>query len=112
MTIDANGNLYGTTDVGGAKGDGVVWELVKGSGTSAHTGADPVDGVTFGPDGNLDGTAQGGGPGLSGTAWEIQLGSVSSVPEPSSLALIMGAGLFALAGYARRANFCRKKASV
>src|SRR5262249_25945909 len=85
----------------GGAGFGTVWELAKGSSSiqaigsfdSTHTGADPVDGVTFGPDGNLYGTAQGGGPGLSGTIWEIQL---SSVPEPSSL--ILGLLGLALAG--------------
>jgi uncharacterized repeat protein (TIGR03803 family) len=97
VTFDANGNLFGTATNGGA-GFGTVWELVKGSSSvqaigsfdSTHTGADPVDGVTFGPDGNLYGTVQGGGPGLGGTIWEIQL---SSVPEPSSLVL----GLLGLA---------------
>jgi uncharacterized repeat protein (TIGR03803 family) len=97
VTFDANGNLFGTATNGGA-GFGTVWELANGSSSvqaigsfdSTHTGADPVDGVTFGPDGNLYGTAQGGGPGLSGTIWEIQL---ASVPEPSSLVL----GLIGLA---------------
>jgi uncharacterized repeat protein (TIGR03803 family) len=91
VTFDASGNLFGTATNGGA-GFGTVWELAKGSSSvqaigsfdSTHTGADPVDGVTFGPDGNIYGTAQGGGPGLSGTIWEIQ---VSSVPEPSSMFL-------------------------
>jgi uncharacterized repeat protein (TIGR03803 family) len=27
VTLDANGNLYGTTDIGGAYGAGVVWEF-------------------------------------------------------------------------------------
>jgi uncharacterized repeat protein (TIGR03803 family) len=100
VTFDSNGNLFGTATNGGA-GFGTVWELVKGSSSiqaigsfdSTHTGADPVDGVTFGSDGNLYGTAQSGGPGLSGTIWEIQL---SAVPEPSSLVLgLMGLALAA-----------------
>jgi hypothetical protein len=89
-----------------------VWELANGSTSikaigsfdGTHTGADPVDGVTFGPGGNLQGTAQTGGPGLSGTIWEIQLGSV---PEASSL--ILGLIGLALAGgtavvWSRRAS--------
>jgi hypothetical protein len=106
VTFDANGNLFGTATNGGA-GFGTVWELVKGSSSvqaigsfnSTHTGADPVDGVTFGPDGNLYGTAQSGGSGLSGTIWEIQL---TAVPEPSSLALgLLGLALAAGAAAVR-----------
>jgi hypothetical protein len=28
VTLDASGNLYGTTQVGGAYGQGVVWQIV------------------------------------------------------------------------------------
>ena len=33
VTLDAQGNLYGTTSEGGAYGDGTLWEIVKGSST-------------------------------------------------------------------------------
>src|SRR5262249_34531888 len=109
VTFDADGNLFGTSFLGGANSDGVVWELVNGSSTiqaigsfdDNHTGADPVDGVTFGPDGNLYGTAQFGGPGLNGTVWEIQFNSVPSVPEPATLTLF-GIGIASFAGYGWR----------
>src|SRR5579884_1171149 len=32
LTVDASGNVYGTTSQGGANGDGSVFEIVKGSG--------------------------------------------------------------------------------
>ena len=89
VTFDAAGNLYGTATNGGV-GFGTARELAKGKHAiqaigvfdGPKVGADPVDGVTFGPDGNLYGTAQSYGPGLGGTIWKIQL---ASVPEPSSL---------------------------
>ena len=31
--MDSSGNLYGTTELGGASGDGTVFELASGSGT-------------------------------------------------------------------------------
>ena len=34
LIMDSSGNLYGTTELGGANGDGTVFELAKGSGTS------------------------------------------------------------------------------
>jgi uncharacterized repeat protein (TIGR03803 family) len=71
LTIDRNGNLYGTTELGGANDRGVVFELTSsGSGWtltplySFQTGNDggyPYAGVTIGPDGALYGTTTGGG---------------------------------------------------
>jgi uncharacterized repeat protein (TIGR03803 family) len=100
VTIDANGNLFGTAVSGGASGLGTVWELAKGSGTitplasfNRTNGSFPLAGVTIDANGNLFGTASLGGANNNGTVWEL-----AAVPEPSSL--VLGVISFALAGAA------------
>ena len=71
LTMSASGDLYGTTEYGGAEGSGMVFKLVHTGGTwimhplysfpsiyhqGANDGAAPTAGVTIGPDGNLYGT--------------------------------------------------------
>ncbi len=74
LTIDAAGNLYGTTVGGGATNNGTVFELSnQGSDWVLNTlysfswpgsgGSDPQGRVTIAPDGSLYGTAQYGGIG-------------------------------------------------
>jgi uncharacterized repeat protein (TIGR03803 family) len=74
VTIDAAGNLYGTTVGGGATGNGTVFELSNpGSGWVLNTlysfswlssgGSDPQGRITVAQDGSLYGTAQYGGIG-------------------------------------------------
>ena len=86
VTIDAQGNLYGTTQGGGPGGlnDGVgtVWEIAKGTDTittlasfSVATGYQPMSGVTLDAQGDLFGTAYKGGLGGLGTVWELVNGS-------------------------------------
>ena len=66
---DAEGNLYGTTNQGGASGEGTVFMLDKaGNETVLHTftgtggdGAYPFDGLVRDARGNLYGTANSGG---------------------------------------------------
>lgn len=77
VTIDAMGNLYGTTTVGGSAGHGAVFELMR-SGSSwiitplysfagGNDGAQPRARVVMGPDGALYGTTfVGGGAGCGG----------------------------------------------
>ena len=70
LTIDANGNLYGTT-FGGDSGTGTVYMLSPGSAgwaltplyvfTGGSDGAAPYAAVVFGPDGSLYGTTGFGG---------------------------------------------------
>src|ERR1700741_416031 len=71
VTIDAAGNLYGTTWGGGDMGDGTVFKLGrKGSSwilsslysfAGSNDGGQPEARVVFGPDGSLYGSATVGG---------------------------------------------------
>ncbi len=73
MAIDAAGNLYGTSVLGGEFGGGTVWQLSPVGGGWVHTvlysftggadGGEPYKGVTLDAAGNLYGTAVTGGSG-------------------------------------------------
>ena len=73
VTIDQGGNLYGTTQLGGAAGLGTVFELARAGADWAFTslysfsgesdGEMPFAGVTLAPDGSLYGTTRYGGMG-------------------------------------------------
>jgi uncharacterized repeat protein (TIGR03803 family) len=78
LILDAGGNLYGTTDVGGAKAAGTVFEVdTSGKETVLYSftgGADvgePWGGVIRDKAGNLYGTTFGGGTSGSGTVFKI-----------------------------------------
>lgn len=82
VTFDHAGNLYGTTEYGGASGCGTVYELSpNGSGWtekvlySFHCGATdgqfPIGGLIFDATGNLYGTTNFGGAGAGGTVFEL-----------------------------------------
>ena len=78
VTIDAAGNLYGTTYVGGGRSFGTVYRLVQAGSTwnfyllyafqgwteTSQDGSDPSSRVVIGPDGALYGTTHSGGNGL------------------------------------------------
>jgi uncharacterized repeat protein (TIGR03803 family) len=77
----ANGNLYGTTSVGGANGSGTVFKIT-GAGplttlysfcaqTNCADGANPTAGLVQGTDGNFYGTTANGGGTGSGTVFKI-----------------------------------------
>jgi uncharacterized repeat protein (TIGR03803 family) len=83
LVMDAAGDLYGTTQYGGAAGYGMVFKLTR-SGSSwilhplysfpggSNDGFLPYSGVTIGPDGNLYGTTQGGRGGAGyGTVFKL-----------------------------------------
>ncbi len=74
----ADGTLYGTTERGGASGQGTLFQLNKdGSGYAvlasfdASTGAYPRGGLTSGPKGALYGTTDQGGPSDAGTIFRF-----------------------------------------
>jgi len=83
LIFDKAGNLYGTTTLGGAYGDGAVFELQAtqtGFGTlkilhsfnnNGHDGWNSYAALVFDPKGNLYGTTLAGGTGLSGTVFEL-----------------------------------------
>jgi uncharacterized repeat protein (TIGR03803 family) len=98
VTLDAQGNLYGTAVVGGTggtcveEGCGVVYELTNSGGTwsekvihnftGGNDGYGPGQGLTIGPDGSLYGmTPTGGADGLGviyqlqpqGASWNFQV---------------------------------------
>jgi uncharacterized repeat protein (TIGR03803 family) len=81
VIFDRSGNLYGTTDQGGAHGYGVVFELsLEGTSwteTVLHSfaggadGADPNGVLIMDSAGNLYGTTDQGGTGNHGTVFEL-----------------------------------------
>jgi uncharacterized repeat protein (TIGR03803 family) len=78
LTIDANGAIYGTTQNGGAFGQGTVFKLsgahkekvLYSFGATASDGTQPYAGVTFDRAGNIYGTTSLGGEGY-GTVFEL-----------------------------------------
>lgn len=83
---DTAGNLYGTTEFGGASGAGVVFKITVGgafsllhSFTRATDGAFPVGGVVLDSAGNLYGTAGLGGSWDYGTVYKISTNQTFSV---------------------------------
>jgi uncharacterized repeat protein (TIGR03803 family) len=82
LVADAKGNLYGTTELAGAKGAGIVYELTPNSDgtwtfTLLHTfdisseGGDPLAGLVFDNAGNLYGTTSIGGPNDAGSVYQL-----------------------------------------
>ncbi|HWA89566.1 MAG TPA: choice-of-anchor tandem repeat GloVer-containing protein [Rhizomicrobium sp.] len=77
VTIDDEGNIYGTTDFGGAKDDGTVFKLAtNGNVTVLHSfsgsdGEGPDGGVIVTKKGVVIGTAGGGGTSGNGVIFQI-----------------------------------------
>lgn len=96
IAFDAAGNLFGAAYQGGAKGNGIVWEInaagtfydlhdfggniTLSNGTTGIDGQNPYTGVAFDSAGNLIGTTiQGGGNGgYSGMLWKL-----AALPPPT-----------------------------
>jgi uncharacterized repeat protein (TIGR03803 family) len=74
---DSDGNLYGTTNIGGTSNGGVVYKLdTAGQETvlfafNGANGSHPGAGVIRDSEGNLYGTAQGGGAGGGGVVYKL-----------------------------------------
>ncbi len=82
LTLDAPGNLYGITEVGGAHDNGTVFEFSPVSGGGWHEtvlhsftggldGQDPLGSLVFDAAGNLYGTAANGGAHGNGNVFEL-----------------------------------------
>ena len=81
VTLDAQGNIYGTASLGGAYGNGAVYKLTRSSSgwtetvlynfQGADDGANPVGGVVLDQAGNLYGTTFDGGINGGGTVYEM-----------------------------------------
>jgi uncharacterized repeat protein (TIGR03803 family) len=82
LIADGAGNLYGTTEQGGANNDGVVFELSPAAGKTAWTatvrlsfhgtnGANPVADLIADGAGNLYGTAESGGAHGDGVVFRL-----------------------------------------
>jgi uncharacterized repeat protein (TIGR03803 family) len=101
VTLDAGGNLYGTTTYGGSmagqcyyrSGCGAVYKLVhRGAGWimmplymfhDGQDGADPWARVVFGPDGSLYGTTYSGGGSGCNQGYDIGCGTVFNLRPPA-----------------------------
>jgi uncharacterized repeat protein (TIGR03803 family) len=81
LAMDAAGNIYGTTVVGGPYQKGTVFKLTPSNGSWTYTalhdftggsdGGNPLSNVVFDASGNLYGTASSGGNYGDGVVWEI-----------------------------------------
>jgi len=84
VTINAAGNIYGTTNAGGASNYGTVFELIRnadGTGTeqvlhsfdpnSGGDGSEPAGGVILDASGNVYGTTAVGGAYSAGTVFKL-----------------------------------------
>jgi uncharacterized repeat protein (TIGR03803 family) len=85
LILDSKGDIFGTTQSGGAYGNGTVFELMPGSGgtwtqkvlysftDNSGDGANPYAGVVMDEAGNLYGTTYSGGSGVgNGVVFELQ----------------------------------------
>jgi uncharacterized repeat protein (TIGR03803 family) len=81
LLLASDGNFYGTTNQGGASGDGTVFKVTPAGvetviysfAGGATDGAEASAGLIQGSDGNLYGTTSAGGPNGYGTVFEVRL---------------------------------------
>src|SRR5260370_36133623 len=81
------GNLYGTTESGGAHGAGTVFKITqRGTLTTLHSfnisdGSNPYAALVQGTDGNFYGTTQSGGAHLLGTVFKMTPAGTLTTPH-------------------------------
>ncbi|HLJ93943.1 MAG TPA: choice-of-anchor tandem repeat GloVer-containing protein, partial [Gemmataceae bacterium] len=92
LIMDSSGNFFGTTQNGGANGNGTVFELPSGSSTitplasfNSTNGATPTGNLIEDNNGDLFGTAYAGGPNSDGTVFEFgQRPSITLQPQTTT----------------------------
>ena len=116
LISDANGNLFGTTNVGGASGVGTVFELVRTStgyaavpttlaSFNTYDGASPYAGLIADANGNLFGTTNLGGVTGFGTVFELARTSTGYAATPTTLvSFSFSDGAYPYAGLLADAN--------
>ena len=88
MAFGPDGNLYGTTFLGGYQGNGTVFKMTtNGAFTTLvrfgeTNGSEPEGDLTLGPDGNLYGTTLNGGAGGDGTVFKMTTNGVLTTIIP------------------------------
>ena len=102
LIADANGDLFGATEVGGANDAGNVFEIAKTAAgyASAPTtlinfngadGSGPAASLIADANGDLFGTTSGGGANLNGTVFEIKKTASGYASTPTTLVSFDGA---------------------
>jgi uncharacterized repeat protein (TIGR03803 family) len=89
LIMDAQGNLYGTTELGGTHGNGTVFKVPHGgtetvlysfcAQTDCTDGGNPVAGLILDTAGNLYGTTEAGGANGFGTVFKVTPGGTETV---------------------------------
>jgi autotransporter passenger strand-loop-strand repeat protein/uncharacterized repeat protein (TIGR03803 family) len=102
LLADAAGDLFGTTEGGGANNDGTVFEIAKTTGGYADTpttlvsfdgatGANPVSSLIADAAGDLFGTTENGGAYGDGTVFELAKTAGGYASTPTTLVSFNGA---------------------
>lgn len=98
ITFDANNDIFGFSQNGGANGSGAVWELPAGGSTisvvatlDSTTGENPISKPVFGTSGNLYGLTENGGGNGFGTFFDIPAASIGTTVSTDLAASIQPA---------------------